>query len=106
LGRRPTVITKKVTNVVKSWINRISVRSMRVIAKDLKVSEWTIWNIAKTSWGLGLWPEPADFSSQNVSSLLDWSVVRNFFGFRRKIRPTSSSQMRSSSPSTNDLEQP
>jgi len=52
-GRRQTVITKKVINIVKSQINRNSIRSMRVLTKDLKISEWTIRNIVKkTSWSL------------------------------------------------------
>jgi len=50
-GRRPTVVTKKVINVVRSRINRNSVRSMRAMAKDLKVSEWTVRNIVKNKLG-------------------------------------------------------
>jgi hypothetical protein len=50
-GRKPTVVSSKLISTIKSRIQRNPIRSMRGMAKDLKVSEWTIRNIVKTKLG-------------------------------------------------------
>jgi inhibitor of nuclear factor kappa-B kinase subunit alpha len=50
-GRKPKVVTPRLINVLKARIWRNPIRSMRGMAKDLKVSEWTIRNVVKNKLG-------------------------------------------------------
>ena len=50
-GRKPTVVSTKLIRAIRSRINRNPVRSMRGMAKDFNVSEWTIQNIIKNKLG-------------------------------------------------------
>jgi|FrelakmetLWP11LW_1041352.scaffolds.fasta_scaffold53116_1 transposase len=65
-GRKPTVVSSKLINTIKGRIRRNPIRSMRGMAKDLKVSERTIPNIVKTKLEPDRWPGPKDFSFLNA----------------------------------------
>ena len=65
-GRKPTVVSSKLINTIKGRFRRNPIRSMRGMAKDLKVSERTIPNIVKTKLEPDRWPGPKDFSFLNA----------------------------------------
>jgi hypothetical protein len=46
-GRKATGVTPRLINIVKSRIRRNPIRSMRGMAKELKVSEFSIRKIVK-----------------------------------------------------------
>ena len=46
-GKKPTVVSTKLVNKIRSRIARNPIRSMRGMAKDMKVSEWTVRNVVK-----------------------------------------------------------
>ena len=50
-GRRPTVVTNKLIWKINARIRRNPVRSMKAMAKDFKVSDWTVRNVVKNKLG-------------------------------------------------------
>jgi transposase len=50
-GRKPTVVTKKLVWKIEARIRRNPIRSMKAMARDMNVSDWTVRNVVNNKLG-------------------------------------------------------